>query len=148
LEFSTQWYMFSAAFFSFFFHFLSCSFFLLNLDFFRLFPNSTRSETIGGAKGANELGKEVNSNFLFCFLDRKKIYVDYAKVSKIFSSGFFGRILGVVGIILCNMRYICNTNMYPLTLGFERSLNYLWGYLKKIKIEKFNNKSVLLKEIC
>ena len=72
-----------------FFHFLSCSFFLLNLDLFRLFPNSTRSETIGGAKGANELGKEVNSNFLFRFLDRKKIYVDYAKVFKIFLSGFF-----------------------------------------------------------
>ena len=86
--------MFSAAFFSFFFHFLSCSFFLLNLDFFRLFPNSTRSETIGGARGANELGKEVNSIFLFCFLDRKKICVDYAKVFKIFLSGFFGRVLG------------------------------------------------------
>ena len=82
--------MFSAVFFFFsFFHFLFCSFFLLNLDLFRLFPNSTRSETIGGARGANELGKEVNSNFLFRFLDRKKIYVDYAKVFKIFLSGFF-----------------------------------------------------------
>ena len=81
-------------FFHFFFHFLSCSFFLLNLDLFRLFPNSTRLETIGGAKGANELGKEVNSNFLFCFLDQKKICVDYAKVFKIFYQGFFGRVLG------------------------------------------------------
>ena len=78
--------MFSAAFFCFFFHFLSCSFFLLNLDLFRLFPNSTRLETIGGAKGANELGKEVNSNFLFRFFRSKK---DLSRLCKGIQDFFF-----------------------------------------------------------
>ena len=126
---NTMIHVFCCFFFHFFFHFLSCSFFLLNLDLFRLFPNSTRSETIGGAKGANELGKEVNSNFLFCFLDQKKICVDYAKVFKIFYQGFLGGFWGISEMILCNMSYICNTNKYPFTLGFERSLKR--NYFKK-----------------
>jgi hypothetical protein len=47
---------------------------------------------------------------------------DSAKVFKIFYQGFLGGFLGVAEIILCNMHYICNTNMYPLTLG---TLNYV-----------------------